>query len=320
MTFDRARFLASTTAALGGGVLTTRFPALARAVVRIDAAGVPEDSATPVLWAKQSGIFDREGLSVNLVPQRSGAAIAAGVAGGSYTIAKSSLVPLITAHAKGLPFVLVAPGGLSSTSNEVVDFVVKADSSLRPGSDLNGKTIAVSSLNDLYTVSIKAWVDKNGGNSSTLQFVELPIAAVAAAIEEGRVAGGGLIDPILQRALDSNQVKSIGHPFDAIAPAMMYTAWFTTRTYATSHADVVKDFADGVRSAAEYCNAHPSASDDILSKFTGVPLGVVSKMRRVTLGTTLDPALIQPMIDACAAYKVIPSSFPADEMIANAVR
>jgi NitT/TauT family transport system substrate-binding protein len=309
-------------AVLAGAAATLAFPSVAFGQSRtaVKAAGVPEDSATPVLWAEQSGIFAKHGIDVQLDAQRSGSAIASGVAGGAYNIAKSSLVPLIIAHAKGVPFVLVAPGGLTSTAHEVVDFVVKADSTLRPGADLNGKTIAVSSLNDLYTVSIRAWVDANGGNSSSLKFIEMPIAAVAAAIDGGRVAGGGLIDPILQAALDAKRVRSIGHPFDAIAPEFLYTAWFTTRSYASSNTAAVRAFASAVGEASIYCNQHPAATVDLLSKFTGVAPNEIARFHRVSLGTSLDPKLIQPLIDACAKYKVIEAPFNAADMIAPQIR
>ena len=80
-------------------------------------AGVPEESISPALWAAQTGGFRRAGLDVTIQSQSSGSAIAAGVAGGSYGIGKSSLVSLITAKSRGLPFVLVAGGGLYSAKN-----------------------------------------------------------------------------------------------------------------------------------------------------------------------------------------------------------
>jgi hypothetical protein len=45
-----------------------------------------------------------DGLNVDVQSQSSGAAIAAGVAGGTYSFGKSSLPSVITAHTKGIPF------------------------------------------------------------------------------------------------------------------------------------------------------------------------------------------------------------------------
>ena len=107
-------------AAAAAGVL---WPGIAgaQAPATLTIGGVAEESITPALWAAHSGMFDRAGLSVSVQSQSSGAAIAAGVAGGAYAFGKSSLPSIITAHAKGLPVVFVAPGGkLGSTSTAAI--------------------------------------------------------------------------------------------------------------------------------------------------------------------------------------------------------
>jgi hypothetical protein len=47
---------------------------------------------------------------------------------------------------------------------------------------------------------------------------------------------------------------------------------------------------------------------------------VFAKMPRVKSALTVDPKLIQPLIDACAKYKAIPASFDARELIDSALR
>jgi ABC-type nitrate/sulfonate/bicarbonate transport system substrate-binding protein len=73
---------------------------------KIVAAGLLEDSASPVLYAAENGAFAKAGLDVTVASQHSGSAVAAGIAGGSYQIGKISMYPLIEAHGKGLPFTI----------------------------------------------------------------------------------------------------------------------------------------------------------------------------------------------------------------------
>jgi hypothetical protein len=40
-------------------------------------------------------------------------------------------------------------------------------------------------------------------------------------------------------------------------------------------------------------------------------------MQRAQFALTLDPAMLQPVIDVSARYKVIPQAFPASEIIAS---
>ena len=72
----------------------------------------PADDTMPVLYAQQSGALRRAGLDIQLTRATSGAAVAAAVSGASVDIGKSSVVSIVTAHAKGLPFVWIAPGSM----------------------------------------------------------------------------------------------------------------------------------------------------------------------------------------------------------------
>lgn len=303
--------------ALAASVLAPRLRAGAQASTTLKAAGVPEESATPVLWAQQSGLFQRNGVDVDLDSQRSGTAIASGVAGGAYQIGKSSIIPLVTAFAKGIPFVLVAPGGLYSAAKPHIAMIVAADSPMRTAADMNGKTLGVSALDDLYTIGIKWWMDKNGGDSSTLKIVELPLPAVIDAIVAGRIDAGGIGNPALQAGLDAGKVRVLAHMFDAIAPLFMYTGWFSTKDYVAAHLSAVNAFSRAERQAAQYVNDHPAQTVDAMAKFTAIDAGVIAKMTRARMGTSLDPKLIQPVVDVCVRYKVIPARFDAAQMIAT---
>jgi ABC-type nitrate/sulfonate/bicarbonate transport system substrate-binding protein len=307
---SRKSALASISAALA-------MPSIAEAqnLHTIKAAGVPEDSATPVLWAQQSGIFRRYGIDFQLESQRSGAAITAGVIGGAYQIGKSSLAALIVAHTKNVPLVCIAPCGLYNAASPVIALLVKSDSPFKTGADLNGKTVAVSSLNDVYTLATKSWVDQNGGNSSSVKFVELPVTAVAEAVATGRIDAGGCAMPELAEALDGGRVRILAPFFSAIAPRFLVQAWFTTTDYARQNPGIVRAFAAAEREGAAYANTHHQQTVDIESKFTNIDRGTIAKMTRFTYPTSLDPKEIQPLIDVSAKYKVIPSRFDAREII-----
>lgn len=247
--------------------------------------------------------------------QRSGPAIASGVAGGAYQIGKASITPLVIAHARNVPFVLVAAGGIYDASAPISALLVRDDSPLRSAADLDGKTVAVFGLNDINTIALDLWVDKNGGNSSTLKPVEIPVSAIAEAIVTGRVDAGQINEPNLAVALGTGRVRVFGHPYEAVAPRFMYTAWFTTTDYLSRERTAVLGFARAMREAAIYANAHHAQTVGLIAGFTGVDPDVVRKMTRVELGASLDVGLIQPVIDATARYKGIPAPFDAREFL-----
>lgn len=302
-------------AAVAGSLLVPSAVFAEQKLATITMAGLPEDSATPVLYGISSGAFRKAGLDVTMQVQRSGPAVASGIAGGAYQIGKVSLNPLIDAHGRGIPFVIVAPAGLSTKENPIAGLMVRTDSSFKKAADLNGKTIAVGALNDIFTLAMRTWMEKNGGDPATLKLVEIPISAIGAAIEAGRVDAGSANEPILGAALESGKLRVLAHTFDALSPRFMFTAWVAMRAWADANRKDVQAFARVVHESAIYSNAHHANTVDDIAKFTGLDPASVKKMSRTEGATSLDASLIQPVIDAAAHFKDIPARFDAKDLI-----
>jgi NitT/TauT family transport system substrate-binding protein len=285
------------------------------ALTVVHVAGVQTDDITPLVYAIKTGMFTRAGLDVQSMPTNSGAATAAAVVSGSYEVGKSSLTSLMNAHVRNVPLVVVAAGVVHETKNPFAKLVVLPDSPYRTGKDFDGKTIAVSSLNDLSTVSVDTWIDKTGGDAKAVHFVELPVSAMQAAVAERRVDAAFMLYPPLAEAVASGKVRVVSVPYDAIAPFFVLSGWFTTTDYAAKHPDVIRKFVDVMYRAAAYANRHPADTAPMMSELTKVPMSIYANMSRVGAATATNPRDWQPLIDAAAKYGVIPHAFPAKDFI-----
>jgi NitT/TauT family transport system substrate-binding protein len=191
---------------------------------------------------------------------------------------------------------------------------VRTDSTFKTGADLNGKTFGVYGIGDVYTISARAWMEKNGGDPNSLKFVELPISAMVEAIATGRVDVGAMNEPAVEVALTSPRLRLLSHPFGAIAPRFLYTAWFASTEYAAAHRPAMDAFGRAMREAAGYVNTHHEQTVELISNFTSVDAAIIRKMTRVEQGIVADPKLVQPVIDEMAKSKAIPTAFDAREL------
>jgi len=304
-----AALLLAFTVGLSGATLR------AQEIPTVKIAAPANDTATSAIYAVKAGLFKRAGLNVEITPMASGAAVAAAVAGGAVQFGNSSLVTLIEAHAKHLPFTLVATSGMIETNVPYAAFVVRKDASLKTARDLSGKTIATPALKDLNAISIMAWTDQNGGDSSSLRFIELSAAASLQAIGDGRVDAAILGTPVLTQGLETGQIRVFAKAFDAVAKRFIHIGWFTTEDYAAKNRDVVERFARVMHDAAVYCNAHQAETVDMIAEFGKLDPAVVRGMARVTFAEYLTAPEIQPLVDVAVKYKVIDRSFSAQELI-----
>jgi len=290
----------------------------AQGLLPLRLAMVANDTSTPALYAARAGLFRRAGLDVDFEVTRSGAAATAAVAGGAVQLGFSSLVTLIEAHARGIPFTLIAPGGLYTSDVPYAVFIVRKDASYKTAADFNGKTIAVQALKDLNNVAMMAWMDQNGGDWRSVKFVELPLGAMPPAIEEGRVDGANSGEPYLTTALADGKIRGFTQIFDAIAKRFLIAAYFTTEEWAARNREVVTRFAQAIRDASLFCNGHHLETVAMVSTFSGIDQAIVARMARVLFPDYLIGRDIQPLIDLAAKYQTIDRRFDAQELVSSA--
>jgi NitT/TauT family transport system substrate-binding protein len=305
----RGPFLAAAAAA-------SWFPARVRALglTKIRVGATVSEAVLGLLWAVDSGIFQRAGLDVDVQHSSNGSAVSAAVLSGSLEIGKSSVIPLLSAHARALPFVVEAPGGVYVAADADAALVVRKDSPLRTGRDFNGKTLAVPALGDLFTLGTSAWIDRGGGDSRTVKYLELPGSAQGDAIVAGRIDGAMMSEPVVSQAVSAGQIRILAHPYDAIASRFAETLFFTSADYAEKNPAVLAAFRRAFAEGVAYATAHRAETLPVYAKFSGIPMSVLATAIKNHMGTALDPRLIQPVIDVAARYGVLQKPFPAVEL------
>lgn len=309
LTMTRGTFVATGLAALA-------LPAVAAgpALTPVRVGATPDTDVVSALWAKQSGLFARNGLDVTIEPLDSGAHVSAGVIGRSLDIGRSSIFGLLVAHVKGIPFKLVSISAVYDSATPNSAFVVAKDSPIKTPRDLNGKTIATPGLDDYFTLVTSAWVEQNGGDPHSLQFVQMPLPFAAAAVKAGRVAGANLVDPFLETALSpSGGVQVLGYPGNTIGSKYGVTYYFCLQDYAQQHPDVIAAFQRCIKIGADYALAHRTEMNPIMDAYSKIDPAIIAEMP-LPVGSGLDPAMLQPVIDFAARYKMIAHPFPAAEI------
>jgi NitT/TauT family transport system substrate-binding protein len=280
----------------------------------VKVATTPIDVGAEVLYAKDMGFFQKHGLNVDVQFIDNGAAIASAVASGAIDIAQGNVVTLATAHDKGLPFVVVAPAALYSSTAPTSALIVAKNAPYKTAKDLNGKTLGITGVKNITQIATMAWMDQNGGDSSTVKFIELKFSEMGPAVAAGRIDAGVTAEPDLTDAVAGGTARILAPVYSAVAPTFIIGAWFTTSDWAKAHPDLLARYVAAINEAGAWANKNQPASAKILEKYTKIE----SKpgMKRVLFPETADLARMQPAIDATAKYKVIKSTFPASDLSA----
>ncbi len=306
---SRLQVLAGTTAAVA-------WPQIVRAqtVETIQFTGVPTDDLTPVYWAIKTGLYQKVGIDLQIVPAASGSTATTAGVSGTYPMGKTSPVAAIVAHLRTFPIAIIGNGPMWDAHNPYTLTLVANDSGITKASDLNGKTISTAGLNDLAQLGVIAWVDKNGGDIKSLKWVEIPNSAQAAAVIDHRTAACTLNEPAVTAAVATGKMHVFAAGFTAIAEHFPIGFYITHADFYSSKPDLVRRFMRVTYDAAAYTNAHKTETEAMMSEITKIELSVFQKMPRVNDATTTDIPLLQPLIEVAAKYAFITRAFPAREV------
>ena len=272
-----------------------------------------EPSCQPY-YAAANGFLDKAGITLDVTPVQTSPVILQAMLTGTYDIGSATVTTLALAHTKGLPIVIIGPQAVVERGVVQGGIVVPANSTIKAGQDLNGKTFAVSGLGTIAEYVPRAWVDKNGGDSTTMKFTEIPFPAIGDAIAAGRADAGWLNEPFFTIATKKGQVKLLTSADDVMPPIYLATAWFATASWAKAHADLVARFMRAMNQAAVWANANPDKVVPILVEKLKADPAMLAIGHRATFTDKLVNAQIQPLIDVVAKYQKIPT-FPASDLI-----
>jgi NitT/TauT family transport system substrate-binding protein len=279
---------------------------------RITVISSPSDSGGEVYYAQERGTFKKYGLDVEIINLTGGAAVSAAMASGKYEIGQGNLASIAAAREAGLPFVLVAPASLYNSEAATSALVVPKDSPIKNAADLTGKSLANPAIKDIGTVALDMWLMQQNVNPASVHVLEMPQAVMSEALTRGTVAGALMIEPYLSASLAQGGRVLVKH-YSAVAPRFIIAAYFARSDWAQTHAATVRAFAGAMAETARWANANHAQSAEILAKYLKVPLA--ANQVRTAYAETLDPVLLQPLIDAAAKTKMIKEPLAATSLL-----
>jgi NitT/TauT family transport system substrate-binding protein len=245
-----------------------------------------------------------------------GGALTSALAGGALDVTISNIGSLAQAHFRGLPISVIAGSSIYSADDPATTaLLVLKDSPVREPKALIGKTISMSTLHDLDQAAVMTWLEKNGVNPSLVKFLEMPLADQMSALKSRHV-DAALTSGLWTNAAIQNDARILAKPNDVLGRRLQTGAWAVRNGWLDANKAVAMRLVSAIHDTAVWANHNRPATAAILEKYSKMSHDTVAKLTRVEYAEHLDPALIQPIIDACARYGFLPRRFPASDLFA----
>ena len=171
--------------------------------------------------------------------------------------------------------------------------------------DLTGKTVAVNALDSFSELAAEKSIDLAGGDSSKVKFVEVPIPQMPAAVKAGTVAGAAISEPFLSagKAAGLKDLMPILYRVFPNAPMVVYLA---STAYASSHPQVIKQFADAITAANTALGASTATLESVSERAAKLTATQVAQVILPTyVPTPLSLTALGNVMKVMMEYKVL---------------
>jgi NitT/TauT family transport system substrate-binding protein len=231
---------------------------------------IPIADVAPLYLGMEKGFFEAENLEIEPQLAQGGAAIVPAVMSGDNQIGFSNVMSLMLARAKGLPVKIIAPANEEAAEEDqaFTRLLVKRDGDIRDLADLDGRTVAVNTLQNINEIGLMAAFERQGLEDVNVEYVEVPIPDMPAAVEAGRVDAAVASEPFV--TLNEDVLRPVASPYWAIAPSATVAAYFTSEQFLDENPDVVERFRRAMTRSLEYASQHEDEVRAILPSYAKI--------------------------------------------------
>jgi NitT/TauT family transport system substrate-binding protein len=279
---------------------------------------IPINDVAPLFAAIQNGYFRELGLEVDPSPSTGGATGIPGLVGGSFDVVYGNVVSVLLASQQGLDLKVIAPGTkLVDAATDTTPVIVRSDSGIKSGKDMEGKVFAVNTRNNVIWLYGRTWVKATGGDPDKVTFKEIPFPQVEDALRQQRVDAAFLVAPFSVIAMQKPGLAVIGHPYSELQLGVDVGQWITTGKLLAEKPETMKKFVAGLRKGAEWYNANRT-SDALLSVITGYTKTDASILKSVALGLAplkSDPEQIKKTMELMIDSKLLAKPIDLSKII-----
>jgi NitT/TauT family transport system substrate-binding protein len=314
---SRAHFAALAAGAIVG--LPFASGAQTRPTVRVGT--LPIDNGAEVFYGIERELFAKAGLDIDLHLMNNGGAIVAAVSSGALDVGFSNLFSIVAAFSKGIPLQVIAPAALYDSASPAQALLVRKDAPFHSPKDLNGKTVAVDGIKGITQITVAAAVDRAGGDSSSVRWIEMPDPLMSQALIDRRIdAASVAMSDNPDAGKPSSALRILTLPYESVGKRWLASGWFASKQWTNDQPDLARKFAETIVAAGKWANGNKPASGLILSKYsklTPARIAMLAGNRAIYDESRLNPAALDAVISFSAKHGVIASAFPAASLAAN---
>lgn len=224
---------------------------------------LPSNHDSALFVANAKGMFEKEGIKVQLVPFRAGNDIIVAAKNNQIDIGYVGVSPATIAIDEGIPIKIVA-----SVNEEGSGIVVNEESNINNISDLQGKTIAIPRNGSMQDILLKYMLITNNLSINVVKTVQEEVPLMPDKLQKGDIDAYFAWEPYVSAAslFDRDHVMIYSHEIWDDHPCCVIIA---REDFIKKNPQLIAKFLKVHVEATDYVNNHKNETGVILSQKLG---------------------------------------------------
>lgn len=246
--------------------------------------------------AIEQGYLAEEGLKLELQAMAGGATIIPAIVGGSLDFGISNYVSVIVANGQGLKIKAFSDSAYGSKASPPFAIITKKGSPIKTAKDLNGKKVAVNTRNGIVHVGVQEWIERNGGDPKTVQYVELPFPQMPPAITNGAVDAAAPTEPFVTVST-SQDAQVLSYYLTDLRDNCAIAGFISTDDWITKNRDAAAAFHRANTKGMEWVAKNDKTAREYAAKYANLDPAIAAKINLATLRSTPLVEAVQFWVD-----------------------
>lgn len=228
--------------------------------------------------AEEQGFFEEVGLDITQAVSQGAAPTNSAIISGEFDVALTDAISAVRAISEGMPIVVVSGQKYASPDHPLESGVL-----LPPGStvtdwaDLEGKKVGIPDLGGLPQLTVMQAMRDNGLDPDSIEFVALPLPALAEAAAKGEVDAIFVFSVFYFGAV-SNGFTPLGTGVSEFLPNSPQSVWIASRDFAEKNPVALERFREALQMANDYADANPDAVRAVYHENTELPVEFIDNV------------------------------------------
>jgi NitT/TauT family transport system substrate-binding protein len=275
---------------------------------------LPLIDVAPIYIGIEEGLFEREGLTIDIESVQGGAAAIPAMVAGELDLTFGAYPSTMSGVANGLDLRIIAEGNRASPGFS--NIVALPDSGLEGDiAGLEDKRVGLNTFANVAELTTRSVIEAAGADYAEVEAVEIPFPEMVPTLERGELDAIFAVEPFDTIAQSTLGAVVVTDPYIGETEALPVAGYYATGNFATNFPNTVAAFQRAIIAATDIAANDPERVVEVLPTYSELDARAAATVTQPEFAARIDRDEIQRIVDLMVEFEFLEEPVDLDEII-----